>query len=172
VPNTGRTPKRRARVAADPVQRFMMRRRVTHDFRAEQQFSRKDFFERQRHHTSKKTHTLSHTADGTNDQNESQFEHVRRHLRIKETRTELYNPSAGMKFNNNRLYYVILIIIFVNRRRTTTRRAQDYCEIRKFCREIVVFLLSETLVLRREGYGKETRRSDTRTRAYDDGDGD
>jgi len=65
VPNTGRTPKRRARVAADPVQRFVMRRRVTHDFRAEQQFSRKDFFERQRHHTSKKqthTRTLSHTA--------------------------------------------------------------------------------------------------------------
>jgi len=126
VPTTGRTPKRRARVAGDSVQRFVMRRRVTHDFRAEQQFSRKDFFERQRHHTSKK-HTLTHgtvrrtTADGTNDQNESRFEHVRRHLRIKETQTELYNSSAGMKYNNNRLYYVILIIIFVNRRRTTTK---------------------------------------------------
>uniref|UniRef100_A0A2S2NMM0 Uncharacterized protein n=1 Tax=Schizaphis graminum TaxID=13262 RepID=A0A2S2NMM0_SCHGA len=51
VPTTGRTPKRRARVTGDPVQRFVMRRRVTHDFWAEQQFSRKDFLERQRHHT-------------------------------------------------------------------------------------------------------------------------
>jgi len=70
VPDTGRTPKRRARVAADPVQRFVMRRRVTHDFRAEQQFSRKDFFERQRHHTSKETHTHSRAARD-DDQNES-----------------------------------------------------------------------------------------------------
>lgn len=51
MPTTGRTPERRARVARDSIQRFVMRRRVTHDFGAEQQFSRKDFFERQRHHT-------------------------------------------------------------------------------------------------------------------------
>jgi len=91
VPTTGRTPERRARVAADPVQRFVMRRRVTHDFRAEQQFSRKDFFERQRHHTStekvnkKSTHARV-TARRTTDRDESRFEHVRRHLRKRKKR--------------------------------------------------------------------------------------
>lgn len=65
-----------------------------------------------------------------------------------------------MKYNNNRLQYVILIIVFVNRRRTTTRCAQDYCEITEFCREIELFLLSETLVLRGEGCATEPRRND------------
>ncbi|KAF0764738.1 Uncharacterized protein FWK35_00014920 [Aphis craccivora] len=70
VPTTGRTPEIRARVAGDPVQRFVMRRRVTHDFWAEQQFSREDFFERQRHHTHT-SHTrpddakLKHARNGT-----------------------------------------------------------------------------------------------------------
>lgn len=116
VPTTGRTPERRARVTGgDPVQRFVMRRRVTHDFWAEQQFSREDFFERQRHHTrpddviaknnththrnGTTTHHRHRTTETDHDLNTS--EDICGRKTTRETRTELqydnYSPT-GMNY--------------------------------------------------------------------------
>lgn len=90
---TSGTPERRAGVAGDPIQRFVVGRCATHNFWAEQQFSREDFFERQRHHTERTikevrarthTHSLTHThkrKQAAPLERIARFEYVRRHLR-------------------------------------------------------------------------------------------